>query len=207
VTRTKILGRLARFAPPVLDTISKPGPRCVLASALGQETLAAFGISATPYVAQVTVANAAWVAWAEAGFPGGVTEQLQRGAYLVNNAPDWKGGTLPSLNPVVRAPWDGHLALRVGQGDDSDLLVDLDLGALARPTKSIRLPPAVVAPLIQGRVSADVTMEGVVSRVEYQPLVAPYADDYQTARDWVERDRFADLVCLLVKTIRAGGLK
>lgn len=196
--RGKILRRLVEMAPPQIDAECAPGPHCVLSTTIGQMVLADFGIEATPYPVQLDICNAAWIAWAQEEYVGGQTEQLARGAHLLTNRPDWKGATLPSLNPVVKAPWDGHLVLRVG-----DDLVDLNLGAFNRPTKAIAVPDAAILPCPDGTASAE--WPNPQTLCYYRPLVAPYADEYQTARDWVERGRFADLVARISRRVRRGG--
>jgi hypothetical protein len=199
VTRTKILKRLATYVPIVLSGTTKPGPHCVLSSAIGQMVLARFGIQADPFVAEVMICNEAWVHWAEDDFVGGRDAQEARGAYMITNRPG-PDVSLPSLNPVTGPAWDGHLALRV-----DDRLVDLDLGNFARPTKNIYLPPAFVAPFrADNQVIGECHMHGHVTVVHYKPLVAPYADDYLTSKDWTMRDRYAEEVSVLATAIRKG---
>lgn len=200
MTKSKILKRLAEFAPPIIAETTKPGPHCVLSSAVGQMVLHRLGLECEPYVAEVGICNKAWIEWAKFDFAGGKEAQLERGAYLITNRPNFTGETLPSLNPPTSAAWDGHLALRSGEW-----LIDLDLGAFTRPTKNIWLPPSMVAPLnAEGGVEGEYHADQHVAHVRYAPLVAPYADDYLTSKDWTLRDRYEDRVVLIINKIRKG---
>lgn len=200
MTKSKILKRLAEFGPPIINETCKPGPHCILSSAVGQMALERLGVRSEPYAAEVLICNKAWVEWSKFEFAGGKEAQLERGAYMISNRPNFTGETLPSLNPTTGPAWDGHLALRSGEW-----LIDLDLGNFSRPTKNIWLPPSMVAPL-----SADNTVEGEYHidqhqvYVRYSPLVAPYADDYLTSKDWLLRDRYEDRVVAIVNKIRRG---
>jgi hypothetical protein len=196
----KILKRLAAFAPEIIGQTAKPGPHCVLSSAVGQMVLARLGVEAEPFAAEVNICNAAWIAWAQDDYAGGPEAREARGAYLISNSPNWDGPSLPSLNPPTSAAWDGHLALRVGK-----VLVDLDFGAFSRPTKGLRLPPVMVAPLREdGTVRGVCQMGQSRAYVQYAPLVAPYADDYLTAKDWTLRDRYSDQVHAIAGRIILG---
>lgn len=197
MTRTKILRRLSEVAPVLIAKIAKPGPHCVLSCAVGQMVLQRFGLEATPFPAEVSVANQEWIDWSTDDFNGGAEEQMRLGAYLLTNRPQWDGGTLPSLNPTTSKPWDGHLALRL-----ADTLIDLDLASFARPTKGIVLPAVMVAPIVDDRVVGSYHHGDRATMVQYAPLVAPYADDYQSSRDWVARDRYADVVAGIVKRMK-----
>lgn len=202
LTPLEIVQRLAYIAPAKINEIAKPGPHCVLATAVGVKVLRMFDINAVPFPVEVTVCNQQWMDWAKADFApdGSPEEQLRRGAHIITNKPDWNGQTLPSLNPPSGRGWDGHLVVRVV---DLNLLVDLDLGSFRRPTKGIIVPDSVVAPLtpqltVVGGYGDGTTM----THVSYKPLVAPYADDYQTSRDWSEDHRYEDVVFDLEMRIR-----
>lgn len=198
MTLTKLLNRLAERGPSVINKHTKPGPHCVLSTTVGQMALARFGVQAEPYPVAVIVCNQAWVDWRDSDYQGGVAEQQRRGAYLLSNTPDFKGQSFSYVK--IDKPWDGHLVLRVPK---VQALIDLDLGAFNRPQHNIVLPPAIVAPLTpEGFVSGTFTDKGITTTIGYGPLVAPYANDYLTARDWVERDRFAEHVDELVRAIR-----
>jgi hypothetical protein len=200
----EVLNRLVAVGPTIINKYVRPGPHCVLATSLGQMTLARFGIHAEPFVAEVTVFNQAWADWGEAGHDGGREEQLRRGAYILSNAPDWAGQSFKTSE--THKPWDGHLALKVPDGREHRWLLDLDLGSFNRPQHNILLPGGLLAPLSVGD-----CLSGVLENSEthtrtslvYKPLVAPYANDYLTARDWVERDRFTDHVDELEAAITA----
>lgn len=195
-----ILTRLVAIAPQAINQICKPGqPHCVMATTIGQMVLAKLGIDAEPYVAEIHVCNKAWMQWADDEFAGGRDAQLRRGAYLMCNSPDWKGASFQSVK--VDKPWDGHLVLRVPDGDIA-WLVDLDLGSFNRPKANVVLPPGLMAKLNNDTVVGTFVKDGSETAVAYRRLVAPYRDDYQTARDWVERDRLNDVVEKLVAAVK-----
>lgn len=198
MTLTKILNRLVTVGPEVINRFTKPGPHCVLASAVGQMALARFGVEAEAYPVAVIVCNQAWVDWRDSDYQGGVAEQQRRGAYLLSNTPDFKGQQFSTIK--IAKPWDGHLVLRVRK---ANVLIDLDLGSFNRPQHNIVLPGGIVAPLSdEGFVSGTFTDNGITTTIGYAPLVAPYANDYLTSRDWAERDRFAEHVAELVRAMR-----
>lgn len=197
MTTRNLLDALADAAPPVIDRISRPGPRCVLASRVGQLVLAHFGKVAEPFPVELTLFNDAWRQWADEDFAGGAQagEQERRRAHILTNTPHWRGQSLPSELPPTRGPWDGHLVLKV-----EGFLVDLDLGQMARPHKQIRVPRAVVAPLSPANsVEGTFTDRGVRTHVLYRPLDAPYADEYRTAKDWVKTSTYDPTVTTIVR--------
>jgi hypothetical protein len=202
VQRLRILEALVDVAPPLIDRITKPGPHCVLSTRVGQLALAVFGVAAKPFPVELSIFNDAWRQWGDEGYVGGADEQVRRGAYLLTNTPNWQGGELPSLNPASGPrPWDGHLVLRV-----ENWLIDLDLGQMARPTKGMHLPSAIVAPLDADAVDGSFTEQttGTTTHVAYKPLVAPYAEDYRRSKDWT-RDtvEYTDVVIEIARQMRA----
>ena len=200
-TRTKsILDRLVRVVPKALEQITKPGPHCVLSTSVGQTVLERLGIPSEPYPVEIKICNQAWMEWAEDNYAGGREAQLRRGAYLLCNSPNWQGASFKSV--IVDKPWDGHLVLKVPDGDRV-WLVDLDIGAFSRPAQNVRLPSAMLAVLpSDGQLAGTFTKGLTQTHVVYAPLVAPYRDDYQTSRDWVERDRFAEVIEKIVRAVK-----
>ena len=193
-----VLERLVKIAPPLIDSISQ-GPHCVMATSVGQMVLERLGIAALPYPVEVAICNRAWMQWKADGHQGGIVEQERRGAYILTNTPNWKGASFQTVKSAK--PWDGHLVLRVPDGDRA-WLVDLDLGSFNRPNRDISLPGGLVAPLAaNGTVYGTFTHGAVETTVEYGPLVAPYRDDYLTARDWQRRGRFLTEVETLVTVL------
>src|SRR5262245_34676354 len=93
-TVTHLLDRIAEVAPPIIATTTKPGPHCVLSTAVGQMVLAVNGIQSTPFPVEVRIYNDAWRRWKDADYVGGIEEQQRRGAYLISNDPHWAGGTI-----------------------------------------------------------------------------------------------------------------
>jgi hypothetical protein len=200
MTKSKILKRLAKFAPPIINETCKPGPHCILSSAVGQMVLERLGVLCVPYSAEIFMCNKAWIEWSKFDFEGGKEAQLERGAYMISNRPHFTGEQAPSLNPVTGPAWDGHLALRSGEW-----LIDLDLGNFSRPTKNIWLPPSFVAPLDENNtIEGEYHVDQHMVFVRYAPMVAPFADDYVNSKDWTLRDRYEDRVVAIVKKIREG---
>ena len=198
MTTKATLDKLVEVAPELISAMAVQG-HCVMATSIGQMVLHELGISADPYPVQLTIVNHAWIAWQEAGQSGGQAEQLRRGAYIITNRPDWHGASFKVIEHAK--PWDGHLVLRVPD-NGQDWLVDLDLGSYNRPMHKIRLPLGVVAPLTNGMVGGTFEDRGCRTYLEYRPLSAPYAHDYQRARDWTARTRFIHLVDTLVREIQ-----
>jgi len=199
MTVTKILTRLVRYAPPALQARAKPGPRCVLATRIGLDVLARFGLDAEPRLVVCEAANAAYLQWVEDGAPGGDVGQLARGAWLVSNDPLKRragGDGLPRQGPPVASPWDGHLVLRL-----RDLLIDLDAQQFARPTHGIVPPAAVVLPWHgEERVGTDFRRGGACC---YWPWPADHPiDDWRTAPDWTRDVR--DVVEAITRAMRKG---
>lgn len=194
-----LLGRVAQVAPPIIAAASKPGPHCVLASAVGQMVLDTYGIPADPWSVEIMVFNEAWKQWGdEADFAGGVEEQGRRGAYMLSNSPEWQGASMPMQGPQPDKAWDGHLVLRVVNPSnplDHPWLLDLDAGSFRRPAQQIDLPGGLVVPIHEEIVLGSVArVDGPRTHVGYRPMVSPFADDYRTAGDWVQRERYAWLV-------------
>lgn len=195
----EILQRLVEVGPSFINRLVKPGPHCILATSVGQMVLAQVGIAADPYPVEVKVCNTAWMRWKAAGYPGGIEEQVTRGAYLLSNTPQFRGSSFTKVH--IEKPWDGHLVLRVPDGTRT-WLVDLDLGSFNRHEHDIHLPGGLVAPLADGRVTGRYTSEGTVTHIEYGPLDAPYRDSYREARDWMQRARFLSHVVTLTRILR-----
>ena len=206
MNRTEILNRLVEIAPGAINTFTKPGqPHCVMATTIGQMVLNHFGVESFPYPVEVRITNKAWADWATAGYGGGRAEQERRGAYLLSNTPNFNGASFKTVE--VAKPWDGHLVLRVPGGKGKPAwIVDLDMGSFNRPQHGIMLPDGLLAELSSdGRLAGTlVASDAIQTTVEYRPLVASYRDDYQTSKDWVERDRLIGHVNELARAIRGG---
>lgn len=204
------LHALAQIAPPQINAMCAPGvPHCVAATAIGQMVLGALGIPALPFPVQFTICNQAWMDWAKDDFPGGHEpgEQLRRGAYILSNAPDWKGPSF--MTKIIKKPWDGHLVLTVASrewtGRSVRYLIDLDLGSYSRPQHGIVLPLGFVAAFHKDHVVGTLDNGGQRAHLAYQPLVAPYAEDYQQAKDWTARYRYTGVVADIVRAMKGHG--
>jgi hypothetical protein len=199
------LHQMADLVPSLINRFTVPGPHCVLATTVGQMLLARFGIRAEPYSVSVMICNEAWVQWDAAKRPGGVDEQMRRGAYLLSNQPHFEGTSFNTGQVPPDKAWDGHLVLKVVDGAKT-WLVDLDLGSFNRPAHHIHLPGGIVAPLSKAGAVTGVYEDeaGYKTTVAYWPMTASYAHDYMTAKDWVDRDRFTRHVAAMERVLRRG---
>lgn len=197
MTTTKLLARLAAVAPAIIAANAKPGARCVFATRIGVDVLAAFGKSATPIPVLVDVANRAYFAWATAGGPGGPDEFRRRGCWVLSN--DYPPADVPIAGqpseavPIpVASQWRGHLVFVVG-----GTLVDLDAQQFARPRHGMTPPPAIVAPWDGGVAGIEFPWGGV----RYRPWPADRPlTDYRTAGDWTGGP-WVDIVAAVVRAI------
>jgi hypothetical protein len=196
---------LADVAPPKIAAITRPGPHCVMSTSIGLLALSAFDVPADPWSVELTLCNQAWFEWGADKFqPPGIEEQERRGAYILSNTPNWNGVTRKSSNTFK--PWDGHLVIRAHVGVE-DYLVDLDLGAMNRPTKGIVVPAALVTAVQRkadgDQVSGTITGDGgQPTHLLYRTMVSAVADDYKQARDWRQRARFCDVVDEIVSDMK-----
>lgn len=191
----RIISQVADVLPPIVDAICRPGPHCVLSSALGQMVLARFSITAKPWPCTLRVANHACATWEAEGRPGGAEEACRRGAYLITNSPNDPMG---DRRPVF-APWDGHLVLRVGHR-----LIDLNVGAFTRPDHDIQLPQAMTLQVM--REEAKTTWHpptGGPVQLHYRPLEGPIRNAYRTAKDWTQRERLRPELLEVISRIRS----
>jgi hypothetical protein len=199
MTPSKILARLVEYGPRVIRDNAKPGPRCVLATRVGLDVLARFGLDAAPLPLQVDVCNVAFAQWEIDGAPGGEPEFLARGCWLVSNNPAPFAGRLVSeaaRDLDERERWPGHLVVLVrGQ------LLDLDLQQTARPRHHI-LPPDALAVRWDGHVAGANFPWGCV---RYCPWPTSYPlPEYTHSGDW--RKPIDHIVAPIVRAIRKGVL-
>lgn len=198
MTRTKVFRLLTRYVQPVLQREALEHARCILATAVGVDVLADFGIDARPLSVDVWVVNAAWLAWQDDPTPG--VSQPADAWMLAGGVGQPKDA--PSQAPLVPKslkPWDGHLVVEV---PSSGLLLDLDLRAMTRPTKGIILPDA-----------AAFTWDGLSGTYEIPGggairYLAQRGDrSWEQANDWKRKDwRKTRFVDPLIKAIRRRGL-
>jgi hypothetical protein len=188
MTTTKILDRLIRFAPPLLDANCKPGVgRCILATAVGLDVLRAFDIAAEPRAVHMKLANAQYIA------------ARLRGADPVTAVA--RGGHLMAPNEGLRSAtsWGGHLVIElptVGK------LLDLDHGQFRRPAHGILVEDADLFDWPAN------TREREFVGVNRARLVITVVEDdyYQLSKDWTEPSRWRPLATTLVRAVRAGRL-
>jgi len=119
--------------------------RCVQATRVGIETLAYFGIQAEPLVTTMMTGNEDWVRWMLDGQPQPMPDEV------------WSVGIDPEPRPGRRG-YPAHLVIEI-----DGMLLDLDAGFYARPSKGILLPPTILIPLHErghGRPIAAEDLEG-----------------------------------------------
>lgn len=199
MTETKILSRLTEFGPRVIEQFSKPGPRCVLATRVGMETLRRFGIDADCAPVILDVANTEFLEWVAAGHPDGADGFRARGAWLVTNNPVKFEAELASESArqlSERERWPGHLVVTA-----RGLLIDLDLQQTARPRHHIS-PPGGLAVRWDGLGAVADFRWGCVRYRPWPPL-APLPE-FRHSTDW--RGNVDPVVDLIVRAIRKGTL-
>lgn len=191
MTETKILKRLAAFGPPIIDRGSKPtGGHCVLATRVGIMALRHFGIQAQPLPVRLVIHNAVVVA---------LLERVRE-----PSADDWAaakaagGWTVDVGHPEAPGDgWTGHLVVHV---PTHQLLMDLDLGQYARPTKQIKVCSGQVFSWPHGTEIREWPLPGggILAIKE-----EPFNQTYLTARDWNVYDD-DPLVQDVVRAMRKG---
>lgn len=104
--------------------------RCIMASKVGREVLAYFGIVAEAVAVDMVVGNAVWWAWVTAG--------------MIDAMPDeaWSVATVEVKTPTTG--FDGHVLLHLPA---VPALLDLDFQQFARPKKGIIVEPTLLLPL------------------------------------------------------------
>lgn len=118
----KIYDSLMAVAPAILDKYFKP-TRCIVATRLGIEALAYFGIPASPLPCRVDIFNPEYCKLRAAGVAD-PNELLAGGAYMVSiDAGNHRGG------------YGGHLMIELPDG-----VMDLNFGQFSRPLKNMTLP-------------------------------------------------------------------
>jgi hypothetical protein len=189
VRPTKLLRRLAEWAPAIIAAEPLERTRCILATRVGLEALEILGVEAEPLSVVTGIMNAAFLRWAEEGFPGGPDEGARRRVRILETE------DRPLGLPFDGKGWRGHLVIRAG-----GLLVDLDAQQFERPDYAIHLPPGLLlewGPYPDGRRLYRLPGGGVL-----RVTARPEDRSYQEAGDW--RRGAPRLVQALVRAVEAG---
>jgi hypothetical protein len=200
MTPSKVINRLMRDLPPLLAHTVLSRNRCILATRLGIDALAHFGIEAVPRSVSTAVANDHYVQWHIDSVDAVTPIEPPATAHCV-----WVGVTADDVQPngvdETAKTWNGHVVVYVPA---RTLMLDLDFQAFARPAKRLALPPAVAAEW-----PPDLDVINYQQRdARGRPFVAHYerADGntgYTVAADWrSERPFVAALVKTLVEHMR-----
>jgi hypothetical protein len=183
----KVLRRLAQLAPAALAANARTPTRCVMATRVGLDVLAHFGVAAVELPVRMKVVNEAWMKAERSGLP--IHQAMLAGAWMVDvGAPDLHCG--PS-------DWCGHLVIEVpGHG-----LLDLDFQAVHRPEKQIWVEPAALFEHWRRPAMVFVNPRGGTVWFQHTPENV----DYRTGPDW-SSERVRPLVDHLVRSIRKTTL-
>jgi hypothetical protein len=187
-----VIDRLLEFAPPVISATATVSNRCIYATALGIDTLARFDVPAAPCPVHVQAWNpAAWRLTCQENFERFDWQQAQ--AFTISTT----GGDL--LTDIPGRVYFGHLVAVVA----GRYLLDLDLGAMARPHRQLILPPSGAFVWPPGKTLMRYETHGG-GRLEYQ--IRDDSDEWKQSPDWWNRRRLAPIVDRLAKAIRKGRL-
>jgi len=198
MTTGKVLWRLVHYSPLVFDGLVLSRHRCILATRIGIDTLAAFNIEAHPRPVIACVANAPYATWK------GCADRGHRGAPPPEAWAVWSGLPVEVADPVQPKSWPGHLVVHVPR---AATVLDLDFQAFARPAKLLDTPPAVAVSW-----PAGLPVCHYVGRDRCRRLfVVRYEDNpdnrgYTAAKDWrSDRAVVRDTVQTLARAIRKGS--
>lgn len=141
MTKSKIVSRLVSDVPVIIDLMFDgrlEHSRCVMATAVGVDVLAAFNIEARPLSVKIDLLNRAYVEFLNGTLAG---DPESHGAWrLTGGDPSLEDRlTAKTQVPQPVKPWHGHLVVEIPA---MEMLVDLDLRQMNRPQKQIVLPSA-----------------------------------------------------------------
>lgn len=196
MTASKVIARLMHWQPELFAVTPLVRERCVLATRVGIDVLARFGIAAEPRPVIAGVWNEGYERF-----------RLQRDVDPDTPVPDdgwsvWAGlPRRPGDPPLGPKRWHGHLVVYVPV---RQLMLDLDFQAFDRPLKGLHVPPAFAAPWpggaqILGRFWTVGVTEGLYAHYRRNDDNQEFLD----APDWTQ-DRTA-LVDAVERAIRKGG--
>lgn len=196
MTRGKVIQRIIELQPVIFERQLGTPNRCILATSVGIDVLAHFGIDARPLSVKVQILNAAWVKWIRAGSPGGATLV---GQMALKNAGGWAVVAGDEDGPEERpGHWNGHLVIEL---PGLRAVMDLDLQQMARPQKGIVIPPAAVFHLADEHGGEYQTQDGGLVQI-----TAKRGDEsFRVARDWADQAKRRPLVDQVIRAIRKGA--
>lgn len=197
MTRGKVISRLIEQQPQILERELETRSRCILATSVGIDVLAAFGIDASPLSVKVDLVNAAWVKWVQDGKPGGITNLERCGGWALSAG--YEPGTSGApYKPPRPGHWDGHLVVELtGQ----KAVIDLDMQQMNRPEKNIVLPSAVLLHLPDDDSGWEFnTPDGGKMLIQARRE----DDSFKGARDWWDKAKRKPMVDEVIRAIRKG---
>jgi len=204
MTASKVIARLLYWQPHLFEALPLIRERCVLATRVGIDVLARFGIPAEPRPVVAMVCNLPYER-----FRVRIKDLPLEDAKQVPLPPDgWSvlAGLPPGPDdpPSRPARWYGHLVVYLPTREQ---MLDLDFQAFNRPEKGLIVPPALLA-----RWPAGDDMTRVIgAEIPGQPVIATYErnDDnqgYVDGPDWrSEREFIVETVGAIERAIRKGG--
>jgi hypothetical protein len=187
-----VFARLIDIAPAEIATVAHLPERCVLATAIGCQVLAYFGIEARPRPVTAAICNAAFITWWESGRAGGVEAAQAAGAWSL----------LPDAQASERAAdgrrrWNGHLVIDV---PSAHALIDLDLRQFRRPAKAIELPDAALFQYEEG-IAAGTFESSKGCRIIFGPLDD---DRWRQTLDWRRGSRDRHVIGRIIRKMKSG---
>lgn len=197
MTPTKIIERLVHWQPRLFDQLPLVPERCVMATRVGIDVLARFGIAAEPRPVIAGIWNEGYERFRVA----------REGMPELAPPPDaWSvwAGLPPEVGdrPLGPKRWHGHLVVWVPA---KGWIIDLDVQAFHRPAKGLVIPDGgLIVPWPRG--------ESIMGRVRCKDGHVLYAQyrrndanqQFLGAPDW-RSESFTNWVDAIERAIRKGG--
>lgn len=176
----KVLEWVVRLAPSAMaEAADREGyvlaPNvCIMATKVGIQALAHFGIEAVPVTVNLVVGNRQWVDWMNHGMPKPMPTAAWSVAVHEQNT-DGPG-------------YNGHVMLRA-----DDMLADLNFGQVSRPQKGMAFPASTAFPLDGKRmVEFEAGREIVYFGEDGEAVIihhTPGRKSFQQAKDWTRHQK------------------
>jgi hypothetical protein len=202
MTASKVIERLLYWQPHCFAQLPLVRERCVLATRVGIDVLARFGIAAEPLPVMAAVCNQKYERWRQFIDPLPVDD-----AKLIPPPADgWAvmSGLPPDEGEAPRPKhWHGHLIVSVPA---KGMVLDLDFQAFGRPEKGLDVGPAVGFPWPAGALCVDLMGLDRANRpifLHYQHT--PENQGYVTGPDWQRNEFNQAAVRAIERAIRKGG--
>jgi hypothetical protein len=187
VTPDKVINRLMEFAPSLIGDKVRVHARCILATKIGIDVLAAFDIKADPCPVRIVMANRRYVRALEDG--ASPVTAIATGGHLM----------VTSDHPNTAQAWSGHLMIHVPA---KQVLLDLDFRQFSRPAHGINLPETALFEWPTGTVTRECRNNQVqlaITRTE--------DDDFRTGADWQGQPQTTAIVRAVIRSIKANRVK